>query len=233
MPPGRAQPVVEAPAEDLDPHLAARGFQLATEQTNGGPGLLAESQDAGDAVAAGMGCQTLELGIVLVQHCRARRAHALEDLGLGVGDGLDGVEEFEMGRLDGGDDRHIGPDHAGEGPQLAGMIHAELEHAQRDVARQAREAERHAPMIVQAAFIGVGLDLGRKREAQRFLGAGLADAAGDAHQARPAARASRQTQARQRRPACRPPSAAAHRRREARAGDGPWRRPPLWPAPRR
>jgi len=42
-----------------------------------------------------------------------------------------------------------------------------------DVARQAREAERHAPMIVQAALIGIGLDLGRKREAERFLAAGL------------------------------------------------------------
>ena len=58
-------------------------------------------------------------------------AHALEDLGLGVGDGLDGIEELDMGRLDGGDDRHIGTDHAGEGTQLAGMIHAELEDAQR------------------------------------------------------------------------------------------------------
>ena len=80
------------------------------------------------------------------------------------------------------------------GTQLAGMIHAELEDAQRDLARQAGEAQRHAPMVVEAAFIGIGLGLGGERQAKRFLAAGLADAAGDTHEARPAARPAGETQ---------------------------------------
>ena len=60
------------------------------------------------------------------------------------------------------------------------MVHAQLEHAVARGLRQPGEAQRHAPLIVVAGGAGVGRRLPRQHVAQRFLGAGLADAAGDA-----------------------------------------------------
>ena len=95
----------------------------------------------------------------------------------------------DMGRLDVGDDADMGLDLAGQRLDLAGMVHADLEHAVARVARQAGEADRHADMVVVARRAGRGRRLGREHGAQRVLGAGLADRAGDAGDARGAARA--------------------------------------------
>ena len=66
----------------------------------------------------------------------AARLEAEEDLGLGAGDALDAVEEFEMDRLDRGDDRDMRrAPCAVSGVDLAGMVHADLEDA---VARRRR-----------------------------------------------------------------------------------------------
>ena len=78
-------------------------------------------------------------------------------------------------------------DLAGQRLDLAGMVHADLEHAVARLARQAGEADRHADMVVEARRAGRGRRLGRKNGAQRVLGAGLADRAGDAGDARGAA----------------------------------------------
>ena len=103
-----------------------------------------------------------------------------------------------MSHLDGGDNGNIGLDHAGERPQLARMVHADLENPDFRGKRQARQRQRHAPMIVEAAGIGEGLGLAGKGETQRFLGAGLADAARDADEPRLAARPASAAQASQR-----------------------------------
>ena len=47
--------------------------------------------------------QPLEMRVVAVEHGRAAGLEPDEDLGLGVGDGLDDAEVFQMHRLDGGD----------------------------------------------------------------------------------------------------------------------------------
>ena len=60
------------------------------------------------------------------------------------------------------------------------MVHAELEHAVGRLARHARQRQRHAPVIVEAAGRGESRPAGAERQPQRLLGAGLADAAGDA-----------------------------------------------------
>ncbi len=85
-----------------------------------------------------------------------------------------------MRRLDRGDDRDMRADQARQPVDLAGMVHAELEDAIVGVARHARERQRHAPVIVEAADGGGGLALRFEGDAQRLLGAGLADAAGHA-----------------------------------------------------
>ena len=78
-------------------------------------------------------------------------------------------------------------DLAGQRLDLAGMVHADLEHAVARLARQAGEADRHADMVVEARRAGRGRRLGRQHGAQRVLGAGLADRAGDAGDPRRAA----------------------------------------------
>ncbi len=60
------------------------------------------------------------------------------------------------------------------------MVHAHLEHAISRVARHARQGQRHAPLVVEAARRGEARGLALEGALQRLLGAGLADAAGDA-----------------------------------------------------
>ena len=102
-------------------------------------------------------------------------------------------EEAEMRRLDRGDDRHVRAHQPRQRVDLAGMVHAHLEHAALRVARHARQRQRHAPMVVEAAGRGDGAALALERALQRLLGSGLADAAGDADDLRRrcAARAAR------------------------------------------
>jgi hypothetical protein len=68
------------------------------------------------------------LRIVAIDHRRAARLEPGEDFGLGVRDRLDRGEEFEMHRLDRGDDRHVRPHQPRQRLDLAGMIHPDLEH---------------------------------------------------------------------------------------------------------
>ena len=67
----------------------------------------------------------------------------------------------------------------GERRDLAGMVHADLEHGVFGARPAARERQRHAPVIVVGGGRGMRLAVGGEREAQRLLGAGLADRAGD------------------------------------------------------
>ena len=91
---------------------------------------------------------------------------AVEDLGLGVGDLRHRGEELDMHRLDRGDDRDVRPHHLRQRRDLAGMVHAELEHAVAGVARHARQAERRAPLVVEVAGAGEGRREQRQHRAQ-------------------------------------------------------------------
>jgi len=93
-----------------------------------GLGVLAERDDAADAIRLGLLLQTCEMWIVTVDHHGAAWLDALEYLRLGVGDGLDRWEELQMHRLHGGDDRHMGAHQPGQRRDLAGMVHAHFQH---------------------------------------------------------------------------------------------------------
>ena len=71
------------------------------------------------------------------------------------------------------------PDKGNQIADFAEMIHPDFEHAIFGVARQRRQRQRHAPVIV----VGRGRDMGAAQRvqgmAQNFLGGGLAGAAGD------------------------------------------------------
>ena len=80
--------------------------------------------------------QPRELRIVAVDHRRAARLDAGEDFRLGVGDRFERAEEFEMHRLDGGDDRDMRPHQPRQRRDLAGVVHAHLEHGEARVCGQ-------------------------------------------------------------------------------------------------
>ena len=131
--------------------------------------------------------QPLVVLAVAIEHGHCTLGHAGEQAGLLVGDRLFRAHEADMRRSDIGHDADMGLDLAGQRLDLAGMVHADLEHAVARFARQAGQADGHADMVVERGRAGRGRRLGRQHGAQRILGAGLADRAGDAGDARLAA----------------------------------------------
>ncbi len=104
---GRAELVGDVGAEDARLHGRGVRLQRELDQPRVGLGVLAERDDAADARRLRLLLQPRELRIVAVDDRRAARLDALEDFRLGVGDGFDRGEEFQMHRLDGGDDRDM------------------------------------------------------------------------------------------------------------------------------
>ncbi len=97
-----------------------------------------------------------------------------------------------MRRRDRRDHGHLRADLRGQRGDLAGMVHAHLENAVAAARRHAREAERHADVVVVAADRTMRLAAAGavERGEDRFLDPGLADRSGDAdaHRGRTGAR---------------------------------------------
>src|SRR6476659_285141 len=75
-------------------------------------------------------------------------------------------------------------DGSGQRRDLAGVVHADLEDPVDGPARHPGERQRYSPMVVVGGHRGMGGRACRKGNAQRLLGGGLADAAGDRDDAR-------------------------------------------------
>ena len=95
-----------------------------------------------------------------------------------------------MDRRDRRDQRDMRPHHAHERRDLAGVVHADLEHAEARVRRHARQRQRHAPVIVVGRGGGVRLAAGRRASTRSIsLTRRLADRAGHRDDLRLRARA--------------------------------------------
>ncbi len=157
------------------------GFE--TQKPGMRPSAFAERHDA----RASCGRLRLEPFDVLVvggQNSCAALRKTVEDFGLGVGDVRDGVEELDM---DGRHPRHdcdVRTNETRERRNLARVVHADFEHAEIGAFRHERQRKRHAPEIVVGFLRSVRAPRCRKHQAQHFLRAGLADAAGDGDDAR-------------------------------------------------
>ena len=124
-------------------------------------------------IGPGGGGKPVAIGAVVGNESDSALLQALEDLALGVGNLLLAGEEGAMGRCDGGDDRDVRPDQAGQRGQLAFMVHPHLEHAEAGLARHPGERERNSGMVVVALHRPVRL-AGRgavERRVERLLGA--------------------------------------------------------------
>src|SRR5215217_2534882 len=85
---------------------------------------------------------------IAIDDRRAIRLNALKNFGFRIGDVVDRAKEFQMYRLNRGDDRHMRPHQPCERRNLAGMIHAEFKDGETRALRATRERQRHAPMII-------------------------------------------------------------------------------------
>ncbi len=112
------------------------------------------------------------------------RLQACEYLGLGVGDRLDGGKELEVDRCHRRDDCDVRAHHGCEGQDLAGVVHADLGDREAGRLRHAGEGEGHPPVVVVGRHRRVDRAGRRQSQAQRLLGGGLADRAGDGDDAR-------------------------------------------------
>ena len=93
--------------------------------------------------------------------------------------GFEGTEVLHVRRRDGGDKCCVRLHEIRQRQDFAAMVHADLEHAEARIGRQARQCERHAPMVVVALNRAMRFAAGGEAHGQRLLGGGLADGAGD------------------------------------------------------
>ena len=108
--------------------------------------------------------------------CRAR---LFEHLGLGVGDLVAGREEPEVRVADVRPDADVGLRDAHQRPDLAAMIHTELDHCHLRSRPQLEERERQADVVVQVPLVPEHAVPGREELRNDFLRRRLARAAGD------------------------------------------------------
>ena len=87
-----------------------------------------------------------------VDDCRSARCKSRKDRGLLLGDRLNRRKRLQMGRRNGRQDRHIGARQPCQRRNFPGPVHADFHHAAVAVRRHLRQCQRHADMIVKAAF---------------------------------------------------------------------------------
>ncbi|GCC45431.1 hypothetical protein chiPu_0029314 [Chiloscyllium punctatum] len=158
---GHADLVGDVVIQDIRMHRRAGRVQREVDQPRFGTLVGTERDDARDAGLLRLLLQPRELSVVAVEHNGTVRLESGKDLRLGVGDRLDAGEEFQMHRLDRGDDGDVRPHHLHQRSDLAGMVHADLEHRKARARRAARQRQRHAPVIVERCDRGMGLALCR------------------------------------------------------------------------
>ena len=166
MPARRAELVGDVGAEDARLHGRAVRLQRALEQPCVGARRARRTRrSARRRRCCALRASRPNCGLSRLITAAPPRLEPEEDLRLGVGDRLERAEEFEMHRLDRGDDRDLRAHQAGERLDLAGMVHADLEHGVARALRAARERQRHAPMIVVGGDRGMGLAVARRARA--------------------------------------------------------------------
>jgi hypothetical protein len=166
---GAGQVQREGRAEAGRPVLAAHG---------GGPADGEVDDRAAGIVLAPQVC----MRVVGVEDGDAAVGEPVENLALGAGDRLDRAEEADVRGQRVVDERDVGARQPRQVVDLAGVVHAHLEHGEAVRRAQAQQHQRQADVVVEVAFGGehrvitAGLDAQDRR--QHFLDRGLAVAAG-------------------------------------------------------
>ena len=176
---GRTDRDLKRATADARPENGAFRTAAELDQAEFSLRIGAEGMDMADAGRGRRVFQKLVLRAVMNDQRMAAIDDALEDLGLGLGNLVEALEIAEMG---GGDARHHGhmrPHHGGQRPDLARVVHADLEDAEVGCLGHARQRQRHAPMIVERGDRRMHAALRLEHMAQHLLGRGLADLPGD------------------------------------------------------
>ena len=88
-----------------------------------------------------------------------------------------------MRGADVGDDAPVGRGDAGQGGDLAGVVHAHLDDGDLVLRLQAQQLQRQAEGVVEIALRLEHVELCAERGGDGFLGGGFAGRAGDGHDA--------------------------------------------------
>jgi hypothetical protein len=166
-----------------DPQVEAHARQAAAPVPGGDLArALAPEPDHAPGVAPAHPQQVLVVG---VEHRHAAGPEPLQDLGLGLGDGLQRVEELQVHGGHAGDHGHVGLRQPRQLAQLAGVVHAQLQHGRALLREQPQQCQRQAVPVVQVA-LGLEHRAERAQQGRRdLLGGGLADRAGDDQHGQP------------------------------------------------
>ena len=150
--------VVLAGHLQADPGRAGRGLELQVRAVGQGlhlgPDLaLLEAEGLGPMLRGELAPEA-GAGVVAVVEGDTVGLEAGEDLALGPGHGLDAAEALQVGALGVVDQGHVGLGEAGEVGQLAGVVHAHLQHGVAMGRGQAQHHQGQADVVVEVALRG-------------------------------------------------------------------------------
>ncbi len=118
-----------------------------------------------------------ETGVIQIKHGNAIRRQSFEDFTLGAGNCLHRAKPLQMGTLGVVHNRHGGRGDACEIGNLAGVIHAHLDHCGAMRGTQTQQGQRQADVVVEIALggqHGIGAEMCRKNRGAHFLDRSLA-----------------------------------------------------------
>ncbi len=118
---------------------------------------------------------------VMVEDGRSSGRKLPEQLRFFEGNPFQGLEVFQMRNPDVGDNSEGRLQQLGQGGNLAGVVHADLEHAMFCRLGHGEHGERQADVVVVVPGGPVCFALHGEHVGAHFLDGGLADAAGDSH----------------------------------------------------
>ena len=159
-------------AEDMALPVAAHGL---------GPIVQALPLAAEHGLYGGAAPQGSQQGVIPVEHQQSVFLNVGQQLALGLEDVLPAAQPLDVGIADVGDDPNVGPDDVGQIVDLAGAVHAHLQHTHLHGAVQAQDGQGQADVVVKVPLGLQHPEPGAQHGGDHVLGRGLAHAAGDGH----------------------------------------------------
>ena len=145
-----------------------------------GAGTAAEVDDAAGKIAA----KLRSVGVVAVEEGDAVRGQRGDQLEFGASNARLALGKiFNVRGADVGDHAPVGRGDARQRGNLAGVIHAHLDHGEFVLRHEAQQLQGQAEIVIQIALGFEDAELCAERGGDGFLGGGFPGRAGDGHHA--------------------------------------------------
>ena len=198
-PGSRTRPAVRSGSRSAEAHAVAR---RATRRPRPPRRQRARSRSVSTR-ACGVLAHPVDARVVGVEHRRAVARQRLDQLALAALDRVQRSGAREVRRAHRGDHADRGPRHGRQQRDVAGDVHAHLEHRDLVLGPQPQQRQRQADLVVLVALVAQHRPALGQRLGDLLLGGRLGQRSGDAR--RPAARSGRATPPR---PRAAPPASA-------------------------